>query len=127
MFFPASEWLTAFFVTLLIEVPLAGALLWRWVVPKGGVPLPRLAALVGFANLASHPLVWFVFTQLFLVGTIAYTLAAEGWAFGIEAAFYAVAVPGLQARRAVLVSLAANLASFLVGRLLWQVAPDLLV
>jgi hypothetical protein len=125
MFFPVSEWLTAFLVTLLIEVPLVVLLLRRWVSPPGSVPLPTLVALAGFANLASHPLVWFAFTQVFLVGTVAYTIAAEGWAFGIEAAFYAVAVPGMPGRRAIAVSLAANVTSFLAGRLLWQVLPDL--
>lgn len=124
MFFPASEWFAAFLLTCAVEVPLVAVLLWR---TRSGaaIGLPRLVGLAFFANLASHPLVWFVFTQLYLVGTPEYLLAAEGWAFGIEALFYAVAVPGLAARGAIAVSLIANVASFLVGRLLLHVLPGL--
>ena len=44
-------------------------------------------------------------------------MAAEGWAIAVEALFYAVAVPGVRPSRAVTVAVAANLASFVVGRL----------
>ena len=113
MFFPVSEWLTAFVLTLLVEVPVVVVLLRRW----SGEGVPRLLALAVLANLATHPSVWFVFTQLLLVGTPAYTLVVEAWAFGVEALFYAVVVAGLGWRRALVVSLVANLASWVVGRL----------
>lgn len=120
MFFPVSEWFPAFLVTLAVEVPVAIWLL-RWSEPD----LLRRIALVGFANLASHPAVWFIFTQLFLVGTPEYVVAAETWAIGIEALFYAVTIRGLRPGRALLVAVAANLASFAVGRLIialgWQI------
>ena len=87
MFFPVEEWFPAFLLTLAVEIPVAVFLL-----RHADAALPRLVLLVVFANLATHPAVWFVFTQLFLVGTPEYVLAAEGWAFGAEALFYAVAV-----------------------------------
>jgi len=94
-------------------VPVVVVLLRRW----SGEGVPRLLALAVLANLATHPSVWFVFTQLLLVGTPAYTLVVEAWAFGVEALFYAVVVAGLGWRRALVVSLVANLASWVVGRL----------
>jgi hypothetical protein len=116
MFFPVSDWFSAFLLTLAIEVPIALLLLSRF-----EPDLLRLGILAVFANLTTHPAVWFVFTQLFLVGTPEYTLVAESWAIGAEALFYAVAIRGLTARQAIGVALAANAASFAVGRLLGQV------
>jgi hypothetical protein len=121
MFFPASEWFAAFLLTLVIEIPITVVLL-RRAVPD----LPRLLLLVVFANLVTHPAVWFVFTQLFLIGTPEYTLAAEAWAVAIEALFYAVTIRGLAARRAITVALAANVASFAVGRLVNGLGWDVL-
>lgn len=112
MFFPVSEWLPAFLLTLAVEVPIAAYLLRR-----AEPDLPRRVLLVVFANLLTHPSVWFVFTQLFLIGTPEYTLAAEAWAIAIEALFYAIAIRGLTPRWAIAVALAANTASFAVGRL----------
>lgn len=111
MFIPVGDWLQAFLLTLAVEVPIVLVLL-RDVVPERA----RLAAIAVFANLATHPAVWFVFTQLFLVGTPEYTIAAEAWAIGVEAAFYVVVVRGLTLRRAIVVSVVANAASFVVGR-----------
>ena len=113
MFFPISEWLPAFLVTLVVELPVA-----VWLLRSAEPELARLCALVVFANLITHPAVWFIFTQLFLVGTLEYTLAAEAWAIGIEALFYVVTIRGLGLQRALLVAVAANLASFLAGRLI---------
>ncbi len=121
MFFPVEDWLRAFLLTLAIELPIAAFLLRRF-----EPSWPRLLALIFFANLVSHPAVWFIFTQWFLVGTTEYVLAAEGWAVGIEALFYWVVLRGLSPTRALAVSLAANAASFLLGRLLLTIWPDLL-
>jgi hypothetical protein len=112
MFFPVSEWFPAFLLTLGVEIPVAVVLL-----RGSGAGVPRLVVLVALANLATHPSVWFVFTQLFLVGTPEYVVAAEGWAIAVEALFYAVAVPGIRPSRALTVAVVANLASFVVGRL----------
>jgi hypothetical protein len=120
MYFPASGWFTAFVLTLAIEVPVVVGLLRR------AEPNPvRLAFLVVFANLSTHPLVWYVFTQLFLVGTLEYVLAAETWAVAAEAVFYAAAIRGLSARRVSAVAVTANAASFLMGRLIGQLWPEL--
>ena len=118
MFFPASGWLAAFVLTLAVEVPIAGYLL-RRVEPDR----LRLAVLLVFANLATHPIVWYVITQLFLIGTWEYVLVAESWAVAVEAVFYAVAFRGLDPRRAIAVAVVANGASFFVGLIvgeLWQ-------
>jgi hypothetical protein len=103
---------------LAVEVPIAVVLLRR-----AEPSLPRLVVLIVFANLATHLAVWYVFTQLFLVGTLEYTLFAEVWAIGAEAVFYLAAIRGISASRAIAVSLAANASSFVVGRLIgdsWQ-------
>ena len=120
MFFSVSEWFPAFLLTLAVEIPIAAYLLRR-----AEPDLPRRLLLVCFANLLTHPAVWFVFTQLFLIGTPEYTLAAEAWAVGLEAFFYAVTIRGLSPRRAIAIAVAANVASFAVGRLVvgfgWEV------
>jgi hypothetical protein len=120
MFFPVSEWFAAFVLTLAVELPVAA-----WLLRRAEPDLLRRCALIVFASLVSHPAVWFVFTQLFFVGTPEYVVAAEAWAIGIEALFYAVTIRGLAPSRALAVSVAANVASFAVGRLLvaagWEV------
>ena len=120
MFFPVSGWFAAFVITLAIEIPIVIVLL-RRTEPN----LVRLGILIVFANLATHPVVWFVITQLLLVGTLAYTLLAETWAIAAEAVFYRVAFRDLSARRALVVAIAANATSWLVGRLIGGVWPEL--
>jgi hypothetical protein len=121
MFFPISEWFPAFVLTLVVEAPVAFVLL-RRVEPS----LARLGVLVATVNLATHLAVWFVFSQLFVVRSIAYVAVAEGWAIAAETVFYAAVIGGLGIRRAALVAVAANAASFLAGRLLGAFWPDLL-
>jgi hypothetical protein len=121
LFFPISDWFAAFAVTLAVETPLVVGLL-RRVEPD----LFRLVVLVLFANLATHLVVWYVITQLFLPGTLEYAIVAEGWAIAAEALFYSATVRGLSARRAIVVAVGANLASFLVGRLIGTAWPGLL-
>jgi len=120
MYFPASGWFAAFVLTLVVEVPIAVLLLRR-----AEPDLRRLVLLVVFANLVSHPLVWYVVPQLVLVGTPSYTLVAEAWAIAVEALFYWVTIRGLSARRAIAVAVAANAASYLAGRLIGERWPDL--
>ncbi len=121
MYFPIDLWFRAFLLTVIVEVPIVAFLLRRFEPTR-----PRLLLLILFANLASHPPVWFIFTQLFLVGTTAYLVAAEGWAVAAEALFYWAAFRGLPVRRAIVVSLAANAVSFVVGQLVSGAWPDLL-
>jgi hypothetical protein len=114
MYFPIEDWLAAFLMTLAIEAPIVLALL-RSTRPD----LVRLGILVVFVNLATHLAVWYVFTQVLLVGTPQYTLTVEAWAVAAEALFYWAAVRGLSARRAVAIAVVANGASFVVG---WSAA-----
>jgi hypothetical protein len=121
MFFPVEEWFPAFVLTLLVE-----GVVVLYAFRDAGVGLPRLVLMLVFANLATHPAVWFVFTQLFLVGTTAYLVAAESWAVAAEALFYWTVLPRVPVRRVVAVAVAANAASFLVGRAVNAWLPDLL-
>ena len=120
MFFPVSSWFPAFIFTVVLEVPVV------WLVLHDREPSTlRLGLLVVFANLATHPAVWFVLTQVFTVGTTDYTLASEGWAAGAEALFYLVAVPAAGPARAIGAALAANAASYLAGLLIGGLSPGL--
>ncbi len=118
MFFPVSAWFPAFVVTVVIE----GPIVW-WFARGRETSVLRVGAAVLLANLASHPAVWFIFTQLFLVGTVSFTLATEAWAVCVEAVLYILALRGVGPWRAVAASLVANVASYLVGllvgRFLW--------
>ena len=110
MFFPAEDWFRAFVLTLAVEVPIAAFLLRRAEPDR-----LRLVLLVVFANLATHPIVWYVWTQPFLVGTPEYLVVAESWAVAAEAVFYWAAFRGVRPVRALGVSFAANAASFIAG------------
>ena len=120
MFFPVSGWFAAFVLTLAVEGPLVAFILRR-----AEPDLVRLGVLVVFANLATHPVVWYVMSQLFLVGTLEYTLVAETWAIAAEAVFYGAAIRGLSVRRAVAAAVAANAASFVVGQVIGELRPEL--
>ncbi len=120
MFIPVEIWFRAFVLTLVVEAPIVALPLRRW-----EPSLPRLLALVACANLASHPIVWFVLTQVFLIGTPEYLGVAEAWAVACESALYWLALRGLPMRRAVAVSLAANAVSFVVGQVVAHLWPGL--
>jgi len=103
-------WLMAFLATVAVETPIVVAL-------TRGHPTPawRRALIAIFAQLVTHPLVWFVFPRLVgLTGRSSLALS-ELWAWLAEAAFYAVVLPGLSSARALGVSAVANAASILVG------------
>jgi hypothetical protein len=95
-------------MTLGVEAPIV-FLCYRRVEPRAG----RLLGLIFFANLATHPAVWFIFPKLPLRYAAQVTLS-ELWAFGLEIVFYAIAFPG-RPRRAAVVAIAANAASLAVG------------
>jgi hypothetical protein len=120
MYFPVSGWFAAFILTLAVEAPLVAFLLRR-----AEPDLVRLGVLIVFANLATHPVVWYVISQLLLVGTPGYTLVAETWAIAAEAVFYGTAIRGLSMRRSIAVAVAANATSFVVGQLVGELRPDL--
>ena len=104
-------WLIGFAITLAIEVPVAGILL-----RDREKSRLRLALLLIFANLATHPAVWFIFPQLPL-GYWAATFLSEIFAWLAEALFYGL-VFRVSAVRALAVSLVANAASYGAGVLL---------
>ena len=113
MFIPVDVWFRAFLLTVLVETPIAAFFLRR-----AEPSWPRLLILILFANLATHPAVWFIFTQPLLTGTWSYLAVVEAWAVAAEALFYWATFRGLPVRRALGVSLVANAASFLVGQLI---------
>jgi hypothetical protein len=106
-------WLRAFALTVAIEAPIA-----TWLTKPAEPSWIRRAALAFFAQLLSHPCVWFVFAYLPLPRWEINMGLAEIWAFASEAVFYLVVLKGLGWKRAVLTSLAANSASFGVGLLI---------
>lgn len=112
MTFWVTNWLRAFGLTLLVELAIALPLLapieprrWRW------------ASAVVVANLATHPLVWFLFPGL-AIGAGARLALSEAWAVLAELAIYRLVWPALSIRRATLVAVAANAASLVAG-LVW--------
>ena len=120
MYFPISGWFVAFAITLAVEIPLV-VLLVRRVEPD----LLRVGTLIVFANLATHTVVWYVIPQLLLVGTRRYTVVAEGWAVVAEAVFYRAAIRGVSWRRAFAIAAVANAASYVAGRVIFAIWPDL--
>jgi hypothetical protein len=104
-----ANWLRAFAVTLLVEVPIATPLL--GIVERS---VARRIAIVVVANLATHPLVWFLFPGL-ASGRATRLVLSEAWALLAELAIFKLVWPSLRLRRAALVSLAANGASVAVG------------
>jgi hypothetical protein len=105
-------WAQAFALTTLIEAPIVVA-----ATRDEPSPWPRRLALAVFAQLVTHPLVWFVFP--FIAGITGHTSLAlsELWAWLGEALFFAVALP-TRPLRALGVSGVANGVSFAVGLLL---------
>jgi hypothetical protein len=110
--FWVTDWLRAFGLTLLIELALAVPLL-AAVEPR---VLRRGAAVIA-ANLATHPLVWFMFPGLAL-GWPARLALSEAWALIAETMIYLTVWPALRLRRAFVVSLIANGASATAGLIL---------
>lgn len=113
-------WFKAFVVTCLIEVPFVA-----WMLRRDDDDLPRRIGLLFFANLASHPAVWFIFPYLGLQQDLALGLS-EGWAVLSEALFIWLAFRGISPIRAFGVSSLANGVSFAIGLLIYQFAARLL-
>lgn len=106
------SWIIGFTLTLLIELPLAS-----WMLKEHEVGRWRRLLLILFANVATHPLVWFFFPGIPLTHAARVTLS-ELWAFGAEALFYWVVLERMGKRSAVLTSLLANGTSFVLGWLI---------
>jgi len=108
----ASAWLRAFALTVVVELLVATPLL-----VASGATWKRRAGVVFLANLASHPMIWFVFSEWALPGT-ARLVVSEAWAVGLEAWTYGLVWQGLGPRRAFGVSAVANGVSLAMGLLL---------
>jgi hypothetical protein len=107
----AREWILVFLLTLVLETPVVMIL-----TRKLGVSAGRRLALILFANLATHPLVWFFFPANHL-NWVTQTVLAEIWAFGAEAIFYWLVFRPITFARATLLSVAANGVSLGIGLL----------
>lgn len=103
-----KSWLVAFALTFVVEAPIVA-----WFYRKAEPSLDRRLALIFFANLATHPAVWFMFTRL-PFPYVQQVVLAEIWAFGLEILYYALVFPGDRAR-AVAASITANTASLAFG------------
>ena len=104
-------WLRFFAVTVVIELLVATSLL------RGEGSLARRATAVVVANLASHPIVWFVLPRI-IAPRAAMIVTAESWAIASETVVYALVFPTLPRTRALGVSAVANALSFLAGLVL---------
>jgi hypothetical protein len=105
-----EEWFRAFVLTAIIEIPIVVAL-----TRKSPFATWRRAGIALFAQLATHPAVWFVFPQIVgLTGRESLGLS-ELWAWLAEGSLYALAIPGVRPVRAFGASALANGASFGLG------------
>jgi hypothetical protein len=114
-------WFKAFVLTLAIECPIAASIL-----RVKALRRTRLLLLLVFANLATHPMVWFVFPALPIAARAAFVLS-ELFAIGAEGLFFALVFQGTTVRRALAASLVANATSLGVGLLLYRFAGDWLL
>lgn len=105
-------WLKAFGLTVLVELAVA------WPLLKRHEPVAwRAAGLIVFAQVASHPAVWFIFPELGL-SFQTMVVAAESWAVLSEMLFYLLVFRGTTPREAFGVAALANGASYGLGILI---------
>jgi hypothetical protein len=120
LMYPASAWFAAFALTVIVEAPFV-----LYAARRHGVDWVRGAVILVLANLATHPVLWYVIPQVVVPRTTQFVAVGEGWAIAAETACYWAVIPGMRARSALAVALLANVASFGVGRLVAGVAPEL--
>jgi len=105
------DFLSAFFLTNLLEMPVAYAVL------RGKERTGRILAVVFLANVITLPFVWFLFPAI--IGGYYTSLAlSELFAFLFEAAAYALAFRKAGAMRAAGAAVLANALSLAVGLVL---------
>ena len=104
-------WLRYFALTVAVELLVAIPLL------RGEGTLGRRAVAVAVANLASHPIVWFVIARV-IPSRTPMIVTAESWAIASETVVYVLVFPRLSRTRALGISAVANAASFLLGLVL---------
>jgi hypothetical protein len=107
---PIGAWARAFALTCVIEVPVV-----VWATRDAEPSALRRVVIAVVGQLATHPLVWFVFP--YLPGITGWTsfVASELYATVLEAILYAVAWPRVGTARAFGISAVANAASLAVG------------
>jgi len=118
----ARLWLSAFLITQLIEVSLGWLVLWRLNRHRPD-PMPltplRLTLVLFMASALTHPPLWFVLVKLRRWGFSyeQYVLIGELFAWLTEALWYKLTLRPLKRRLslALLLSLALNSASYLIG------------
>jgi len=103
-----AAWSRAFSLTLVIELVVAIPLL------AGLAGRLRRAQAVCFAQVLTHPAVWFIIPD-FGWPRPAYLVAAETWAIGGEFLFYRFVFPEMSGSRALAASALANAASYSIG------------
>jgi hypothetical protein len=108
--FAPGDWFAAFLITLAVEAPIVLAM-----TRASEVGVARRFAFVVFAQLATHPLVWFVFPRIAGLRGGTALLLSEQWAWLAETVLYALAFRGVKVTRAAAASALANGASLLVG------------
>lgn len=114
MFSPAA-WLRAFLLTAAIELPVVLVATRRLT----HVSRWRRALLALFAQLSTHPLVWFVFPRIAGITGGTAVILAELWAWFGEALFYFVALAELGTWEALGIAGVANALSFAIGLLIY--------
>ncbi|GAB4202404.1 MAG: hypothetical protein OHK0013_15650 [Sandaracinaceae bacterium] len=111
------DWLLAFLLTQLVEVPILAA----WLRPR---PLGQRVLLAFGASAITHPILWWALRPLLApISFEAYVGIGELFAVLVEAAY----LRRLGVEDALLASVTANGASWITGRVLWAVLPVLLV
>jgi hypothetical protein len=83
---PVEAWLRAFLLTCAVELPLVVAL-----TRDSALDWRRRAVLAFFAQLATHPTVWYVFPAIPGLAPITALVLSELWAWFGEAGFYVAA------------------------------------
>ena len=110
---PITAWARAFALTCAVEVPVVA-----WATRDAEPSTARRVVIAVVGQLATHPLVWFVFP--FIPGVTGWTsfVASELFATAMEAILYGAAWRRLGWARALGVAAVANAASLAVGLLL---------
>lgn len=115
MVFPL--WFRAFLFTLAVEIPLFVFLARRQISPPIRLSLKRLVFAAASGTLVTHPLLWFVW-PLVVRDYVYYIASGELLIAAIESVtFYLLARP-IRFTRALVTSVVANGASFILGFLL---------
>lgn len=104
-------WFQAFVWTLILE-----AVVVAWFLR--GEAITRRGTLVLFANLITHPAVWFVFPELgvhYQLPHVVTLVASELWAYGLEAWFYCTWLGQGRIRDGIWLAVVANTVSLVAG------------